>query len=192
MNELKVNKLLKIKNYEEGKNGNMMVVLTDKVVPLSIDGPDGDVRDVEVLICTANINGTEFADAIESVVDKYTPCNKVIVVSEKFRKLNNKLQLVLLEIENQKYWASMDRPYYSDAPLVQAEINAIEKFGIIAEWFAVNTARRFREKSQRCAAKGLHKQYKKDMDLERNMSKTARNIFRYEEKKEAKEPSPAV
>ena len=169
----------------------MLVVLTDKVIPLSITGPDGDERDVEALLCTASITDNDVVDVLETMVDRETPCNKVIVVSEKFRKLNNKLQLVLLEIENQKHRASVDGSDNDIAPLMQAEITAIEKFGMIAEWFAVRKARCVREKSQRQASKGLHKQYKKDIKLEKDMAKAAKDIFKNEEKKEANEPDPA-
>lgn len=191
MKNVDTRKLLKVQNYDDGVNGNMLVVLTDKVIPLSITGPDGDERDVEALLCTASITDNDVVDVLETMVDKDTPCNKVIVVSEKFRKLNNKLQLILLEIENQKYRAGVYGVDNNIAPLMQAEITAIEKFGIVAEWVAVRTARCFREKSQRRAAKGLHKQYKKDIKLEKDMAKAARDIFKNEEKKEANEPDPA-
>lgn len=187
MKNLSVSKLANIKNYEAGKNGNLLVILTDKLIPVSVVNPHGVEKDVQVLICTATISEKSALDLLESHVDESTPCNKVIAVSKKFLSLSNKKQLVLLELENQKVRFEKEKPDSNIATTIQAEINTIEKFGKVAERFAVRTSRRFREKSQRKAATGLHRAYKKDQAIEKKLRKVAKSVLEKNQQTEVEE-----
>ena len=175
MKNLNVEKMVTIKNYEAGKNGNMLVVLVDKLVPITVQGPKGDDRDVEVLLCTATISDQAVIDALETKVDSGTSCNKIIVVSQKFMKLNNKKQLILLEIENQKVqFMSSNEDDNNSAAVIWAEVNAIEKFGKIAERFAVAKARNLLQKHP----KDCIPLTRKMLSWKRSLQRLLRNVIK--------------
>ena len=160
MNNLSIRKLIFIDGYDAGKNGNLLVALVDKVTPTSILAADGIKQDVEVLICTATITESKMIDRLESLVDLNTPCNRLIVVSDKFLNLNKKYQLALLELESVKVKIECENPGDNVSAIIQAEVSVMEKFGKFTEWLAVGKARRFRESSEREVATGLHSLYK--------------------------------
>jgi hypothetical protein len=171
MKNLNVTKLAVIKNYEAGKKGNLLAIYTDKIVPISVINAKDQEKDIEVLICTATIADEKTKETLEKYLDATTPANKIIVVSSKFMKLSNKKQLALLELENSKVRFEANEPDSNVASLIQAEVTVIEKFGKMVTFGALNKARKFREKSEKKATKGLHRAYKKDMKLEKKLAK---------------------
>ena len=160
MGNLKIRKLAIIDGYDSGRNGNLLVAIVDKVMPTSIKTIDGTNKGVEVLICTATITNQKMIDKLEELVDKHTPCNRVIVISDKFLTLNKKHQLALLELESKKVEIECKRDINNNlSAVIQAEVWVMTKFGKFTEWYAVNKARRFRESSERSVATGLHQAY---------------------------------
>ena len=176
MKNLKVTKLAVIKGYEGGKKGNLLAIYTDRIVPVSVADPKGNERDIEVLICTASINDAKTKETLEKYLDATTPANKIIIVSSKFMKLNNKKQLALLELENEKVRCEAMDPDSNIASTIQSEINTIEKFGKRTTFGALNKARKFREKSEKKASKGLHRAYLKDLKLEKKLAKAGEKL----------------
>ena len=91
-------------------------------------------------------------------------------------KLSNKKQLALLEIENEKVRCEAMDPDSNVVSIIQAEINTIEKFGKMVTFGAMNKARKFRERSEKKATRGLHRSYKKDLKLEKKLAKAGEKL----------------
>lgn len=170
MMNLDVSKLFQVKNYSAGKEGNMLIFLVDKLTPVTVQNGKGKEVNIQVLICTAKVSKSEDRDKIEELVDCETPCTDVILVSKKFKRLSNKVQRALLEVENAKYNTLVARGADTNVDsLIYGEIAAVEKFGKLIGFYAINKADRIRKRSQKKACKGLHRQYKKDCKMLKNL-----------------------
>lgn len=176
MVNVNIEKLVSIKNYDAGVNGNLLVVSEDEVKPISIVGHKGESKDVQVLLCTAKVETKELQDELSEHVDEETSCNRVIVVSKKFLKLRNKKQLALLQIENSR--ASIRNQKTNVDGVISGEIDSIEKYGKWCTYRAVNKARRVREKSTKKATRWLHHDYKKDCKAEQKAAKAAEKAYK--------------
>lgn len=168
-----IEKLVTIKNYSAGIDGNLLVVTEDQVSPITIIGHKGEPKDIHVLLCTAAITDSELQDELAGYCDEYTPCNRVIVVSKKFLKMRNKKQLALLQIESSRVGVTNQKTNLDG--IITGEIDAIEKYGKWCTYRAVNKAKRVKEKSIKKATFLMHHNYKKCCKVEKKVAQAAEN-----------------
>lgn len=182
-----VKKIVTINNYDAGVNGNLLVTIQDRVTPVSIIGHKNAEKPIDVLLCTAKIASKALQDELSVLVDANTPCNKVIVVSNKFMKMSNKKQLALLEIENRR--EATTHPSTNMDGQIIGEASSIEKFGKWCTYRAVNKARRVREKSTKKATQWMHSDYKKDCKAVEKLTKAAETIVENKTEEQAQNPA---
>lgn len=160
---MNISNLVTIKNYPAGKNGNLLVSLDENLkVSETFPSKKGN-REVSVMIATAIVRDDAVINELAMKADQFTPTNRVIVVNKKFMRLPNKMKLALLvdqnaklDLDSQEIESNVDRQ-------VHGEMAAMEGVGILATKFALDTARKTRERSEMWASRGRHREYKKSV-----------------------------
>lgn len=160
-----LNKLVEVKGYEAGSNGNLLVSLDND---LKIEGFKGD-RSVNIMICVADVSDQDSIDALNKFIkDEKTPADKVIVVNDKFMKLPKKQKLALLKWENEKI-KTPDEGINEKVEVV-ADVMTEKIYGRAAR-AGIHKATKFRLKGEKKVGKALHKEYRKEVKEEKNIKK---------------------
>lgn len=160
---MNISNLVTIKNYDAGKNGNLLVSLDEDLkVSEKFSSKKGD-REVKVMIATAFVRDKNVLSELAMQTDQFTPSNRVIVVNKKFMRLPNKMKLALLADQNAKLDLDMDDVESNVDRQVHGEMEAMKRVGIIPTKLALDQARKTRERSEMWASRGRHREYKKSM-----------------------------
>lgn len=160
---MNISNLVTIKNYDAGKNGNLLVSLDEDLkVSEKFSSKKGD-REVKVMIATAFVRDKNVLAELAMQTDQFTPSNRVIVVNKKFMRLPNKMKLALLADQNAKLDLDMDDVESNIDRQVHGEMEAMKRVGIIPTKLALDQARKTRERSEMWASRGRHREYKKSM-----------------------------
>lgn len=153
---MKITNLISIKNYEAGKNGNLLVSLDEELSATSfyIDGKNFGVR---ALLLTAYVSDWQSQETLKKHVDGNTSYDRVIVVNKRFLRLGNRTQRILLERQNAKenYGSHVSNDLESQA---YADIACIEKFGAFHSLRAMKKAGKIVEDSVKKVGKAKRKE----------------------------------
>jgi len=178
-----------IKNYTpDPTNGEMFVCeVPDLTVLLSLNPKDQ--RGIKKLVVTATINDS-------SISSKFG--DRVIVVDQKFTKLSNTDQLVLITNENEKlcgrdsrYTSNFADGIDADPALVEesARLNTAEQYGASRTNRVLNKAQHFSKKSETRMEKFLYKTSKKASKTSAPQKDKTINPFKKAASEKSKEPA---
>ena len=169
---MKITNLLVVKNYEAGRDGNLLVAIDEELVAKAYRVNDKTMN-IRPLICTAYVKNPEDQKRLKKHTDGETPVDRVIVVSKKFQSLFNKTQLILLEKQNAI--EDVTDPDSDVEVQVYAEVAAIAKFGVFRSKMAFHKAQSILEKDEVKVGKKLHANEKKrEKETKKNFRKAAK------------------
>lgn len=169
---MKITNLLAVKNYEAGRDGNLLVAIDEELVAKAYRVNDKTMN-IRPLICTAYVKNPEDQKRLKKHTDGETPVDRVIVVSKKFQSLFNKTQLILLEKQNAI--EDVTDPDSDVEVQVYAEVAAMAKFGVFRSKMAFHKAQSILEKDEVKVGKKLHATEKKrEKETKKNFRKAAK------------------
>lgn len=169
---MKITNLLAVKNYEAGRDGNLLVAIDEELVAKAYRVNDKTMN-ICPLICTAYVKNPDDQKRLRKHTDGKTPVDRVIVVSKKFQSLFNKTQLILLEKQNAI--EDVTDPDSDVEVQVYAEVAAMAKFGVFRSKMAFHKAQSILEKDEVKVGKKLYSNEKKrEKETKKNFRKAAK------------------
>jgi len=169
MATITINNLYTPEGYKPDKDSRPYISVQEgDLVIINSISPKKEKKTVKALICCATV-----PDSNQSFIDTYG--NNIFLVSSKFKKLPNKQQLALLEIEiskiNGRQAASAKYPFtagFGDAvtatnvdKAIAADLDAIEKYGYRTVRVAKKKANNIIMRSERFTGRLMHKNFVK-------------------------------
>lgn len=168
---MKITTLLTVKNYEAGRDGNLLIAIDDEMIAKAYN-INGKVLNVKPLICTAYIRDKNAQEKLKKHTNN-TPFDRVIVVNKKFQSLFNKTQLILLERQN-----ALEDVVDPDTDVevrVYADVAAMAKYGALRSKIAFHKAGHIMEKAECKIGRKLHAVEKKsDRNTKKNLKKATK------------------
>lgn len=174
---MNITNLVQIKNYEAGKNGNLLVALDDNLVQTQHWSNNKKVFDIRMLLCTAYVDSLEAQDKLREYTDGSVPVNRIIVVSRKFMRLFNKTQLILLYERNVREDVLGKCGCYEEIDSY-GKMETVRKYGKFRSKMAFDKERKLSEKDIYRTGKAM-KRYDKKVEKEvQKGTKDAANIVK--------------
>lgn len=172
---MKITNLIQVKNYEAGRNANLLVALDDQLIQELSYKTDKKTYDIRMLITTANVTNPEDQNYLRRFTDGTVDCSRVIVVGKKFLHLFNKTQLILLAERNHREDV-IDSASCDEEVVSYGHVQTISQFGSFRSQMAFNKERRIMEFDERRAGNGLKKQNKKELKKAKKAAKKGESL----------------
>jgi hypothetical protein len=119
-----------IENYAAGTKGNLFVFEAEGLQSTAGFNTKKGEQHVRILICTAKVSDPEVQKALAAKCDNVTRSDRIIVVSQDFKKLSKKSQQILLFRENAKNaYADNPKNECDLDPIVKSEVETVAAFG---------------------------------------------------------------
>jgi hypothetical protein len=185
---MKITNIVTIKNYDAGRNGNLLVSLDENLENNLGYHVKDQAKTVKMLICTAVVSDPNEQAILKKHCDDSTPCDRVIVVSSQFLKLFNKTQLILIERQNAKEDFPMENCDMDTQ--IHAEIETMTRFGTWRSMMAFDKERKIREKDEKEIGKARHSEYKSNTRKNARAMKKGGKLSNVFGKKTGKKAAP--